>query len=260
MNANDPNLLLNVKSTFRYLGIGIIGLLGLTSCTKDDPMAKNGQLAINAKSNYVSPTGKSAVTDKAPAGSVVLSDFLLNLEEFELELDIEEQGDDNEQWDDDGYFDFQDEIELEGPFELNLLAGRISFLSASVPMGNYEEIEFKFDKGTDSMSQLFEKSILVKGTVDNIPFIFWHNFEDEIELDFEDPQFDITVASGTENLSIEFDLSLLFNSVGGVDLSQAVDGNNDGTIEISPVDTDGNNAIAQQIRDRFKDFIDLLDD
>lgn len=99
-----------------------------------------------------------------------------------------------------------------------------------------------------------------KGTVDNIPFIFWHNFEDEIELDFEDPQFDITVASGTEYLSIEFDLSLLFNSVGGVNLSQAVDGNNDGTIEISPVDTDGNNAIAQQIRDRFKDFIDLLDD
>jgi hypothetical protein len=185
---------------------------------------------------------------------------LLNLKEFELELDIVEQEDDNEQWDDDGHFDFQDEIELEGPFELDLLAGQISFLSTSVPMGNYEEIEFKFDKGTDSMSQLFEKSILVKGTVDNIPFIFWHNFEDEIELDFEDPQFDITVASGTENLSIEFDLSLLFNSVGGVDLSQAVDGNNDGTIEISPVDTDGNNAIAQQIRDRFKDFIDLLDD
>lgn len=259
MNTNDPNLLLNVKSTFRYLGIGIIGLLGLTSCSKNDSMA-NGALAISAKSNYVSPTGKTATADKVSAASVVLSDFLLNLKEFELELDIEEQGDDNEQWDDDGYFDFKDEVELEGPFELDLLAGQLSFLSASVPAGNYEEIEFKFDKGTDATSELFEKSILVKGTIDSIPFIFWHNFEDELELDFEDPQFDITVTSGSKNLSIEFDLSLLFNSVNGVDLSLAVDGNNDGTIEISPIDTDGNNAIAQQLRDRFKDFIDLLDD
>lgn len=223
-------------------------------------MGKNGQLAISAKSNYVSPTGKTATTDKASTNSVVLSDFLLNLKEFELELDIDDQEDDNEQWDDDGYFDFEDEIELEGPFELDLLAGEISFLTASVPMGKYEEIEFKFDKSTDETSELFEKSILIKGTINNIPFVFWHNFEDELELDFEDPQFDITVSSGTENLSIEFDLSLLFNSVNGVNLSQAVDGNNNGTIEISPVDTDGNNEIAQELRDRFKDFIDLLDD
>ncbi|MCK0136798.1 hypothetical protein [Arenibacter sp. S6351L] len=260
MNANDPNLLLSAKNTFRFIGIGVIGLLGLTGCTKDDPMGKNGQLAISAKSNYVSPTGKTATTDKASTNSVVLSDFLLNLKEFELELDIDDQEDDNEQWDDDGYFDFEDEIELEGPFELDLLAGEISFLTASVPMGKYEEIEFKFDKSTDETSELFEKSILIKGTINNIPFVFWHNFEDELELDFEDPQFDITVSSGTENLSIEFDLSLLFNSVNGVNLSQAVDGNNNGTIEISPVDTDGNNEIAQELRDRFKDFIDLLDD
>ena len=59
---------------------------------------------------------------------------------------------------------------------------------------------------------------------------------------------------------LDFDLSLLFNSVGGIDLTQAADGNEDGLIEISPQDPDGNNALANEIRNRMKALIDLLDD
>ena len=100
----------------------------------------------------------------------------------------------------------------------------------------------------------------IQGTVNDIPFIFWHNFEDEVEVDFEEPEFDINISSNTEGITIDFDLSMIFDLVSGVDLSQAADGNEDGTIEISPEDPDGNNELAQLIKERIKAAIDLLDD
>ena len=189
----------------------------------------------------------------------------MNLKEFELEFDMEDPGDDyemdeNEDWDDDGYYDFEDEIELAGPFELDLMAGQISFLNVTLPMGNFEELEFKFDAGTDPNSDIFWKTVLFQVTIQGTPFIFWHDFEDEVEVDFEDPLFDISISEVPEGIVIDFDLSLIFDATAGVDLSQATDGNQDGTIEISPSDPDGNNELAQSIRNAIKQHIDLLDD
>ena len=81
-----------------------------------------------------------------------------------------------------------------------------------------------------------------------------------MEVDFEDPLFDISISEVPEGIVIDFDLSLIFDATAGVDLSQATDGNQDGTIEISPSDPDGNNDLAQSIRNAIKQHIDLLDD
>ncbi len=129
-----------------------------------------------------------------------------------------------------------------------------------VPNGDFEELEFKFDRSTDPNSDLFGKSVLIQGTINDIPFIFWNDFEDEVEVDFEESEFDISIRSNTEGIIIEFDLSEVFDVVSGVDLSQAADGNENGTIEISPEDPDGNNSLAETIRERIKTAIDLLDD
>jgi hypothetical protein len=51
----------------------------------------------------------------------------------------------------------------------------------------------------------------------------------------------------------------LFNT-STIDLSSTTDGNGDGIIEISPNDTDGNNALANTIKNLTKEGIDLLDD
>jgi hypothetical protein len=174
--------------------------------------------------------------------------------------DDDDSFEDDDLWDDDGFLDSDDEIELEGPFELDLLDGQITFINAEVPNGRFEEIEFEFDASTDAQSELFGKSILIRGTFQQIPFEFWHDFEEELELDFDDPSLDIVINSGTESLVIDFDLSLLFNNSFGIDLTEAQDGNQDGLIEISPTDQDGNNALAQQIKEQIKDVIDLLDD
>ena len=44
-----------------------------------------------------------------------------------------------------------------------------------------------------------------------------------------------------------------------VDLTSAVDGNGNGTIEIGPDDTDGNNALAQQLNDDMDDATEMED-
>ena len=187
----------------------------------------------------------------------------MNISEFELELDLEEddyEDDQNDQWDDDGYFDFEDEIELMGPFELDLISGQISFLDVEVPMGVYEELEFEFDISTDPSSDLFGKSVLINGTIGGTPFIFWHHFEDEVEVDFEDTLFDIAITQNNQGIVIDFNLGMILDSVNGVDLSLANDGNLDGIIEISPEDPDGNNDLAEAIRHKIKEYINLLDD
>ena len=241
-----------------------LSIMTLVGCSKEDSPNGPGTLSVSAKSSFNSPTGKS-LTAKTTNNDVVVTDFRMNLKEFELEFDLEDSGDDyeaddNEQWDDDGYYDFEDDIELAGPFELDLMAGQIGFLNVSLPMGNFEELEFKFDTSTDATSDLFGKSVLIQGTIQGTPFIFWHDFEDEVEVDFEDPTFDIAISSTPESIVIDFDLSLVFDSTVGVNLSQASDGNADGTIEISPSDPDGNNDLAQSIRNAIKAQIDLLED
>jgi hypothetical protein len=222
------------------------------SCSNDETNSNVGKLNISATSSFTNLTGKSSSTNKM-AGDIV---------KFELELDLEDenyQDDQNEQWDDDGYYDFEDEIELKGPFELDLMSGQFSLLNVNVPIGNYDELKFKFDVSTDPSSDLLNKSVLIQGFINGTPFIFWHNFDDEVEVDFEDAQFDISVTQNAQGIIIDFDLGQILDSVNGVDLTLATDDNLDGTIEISPADTDGNNALAEAIRNKIKQYVNLLD-
>lgn len=230
----------------------LLSLLIVASCSKNE--STTGELSIAAKATIAK--NLNASTNKTTLATVNVTDFLVNLKEFEIEVDSEHEDDIDHDWDDDGSYDSDDELELKGPFELDLLSGQITFLSVTVPNGNYEEIEFKFGKSTNSNSQLFNKSILIKGTVDSVPFVFWHDFEDELEVDFEDAANNIIVQNSGDDLVINFDLTFLLNTL---DLSQATDLNNDGIIEISPNDTDGNNTLANQIKETLKYHIDLDD-
>lgn len=235
--------------------------LGL-SCTNNETDPNAGKLSISANSTFTNLTTKSS-SNRVATSNIVIEDFKLNLSKFELEVDLEDdnyEDNQNEHWDDDGFYDYEDEIELMGPFELDLMSGQISFLNVDVPNGMYDELKFKFEASTDPSSDLFGKSVLIKGTIDDIPFVFWHNFDDEIEVDFEDPQFDISISQIAQEIVITFDLGQILDSVNGVDLTLANDGNQDGTIEISPDDPDGNNQLAEAIRNKIKEYINLLDD
>lgn len=260
--------MLQIKEYPKILITVLLTLGLLTACSDDNDSGNNGKLSISASASFTGTTAKASAS-KMVNESVDVTEFRVNLKEFELEVDHEEMEmemeseselEDDDSWDDDGYYDYEDEIELEGPFELDLMEGQITFINARIPEGVFEEIEFKFGKSKDPDSELFDKSILIKGTIDGIPFVFWHDFEDEVELDFEDNTADITISGTPEGVVIDFDLSQVFSAAVGVDLTAARDGNEDGLIEISPSDPDGNNDLAQAIRDRIKKDIDLLDD
>jgi len=247
------------RSTLLVLSLALILS---SSCSNDESNSSVGKLSIGAKSSFTNLAAKSS-SAKGMFGDIVIEDFRMNLSKFELELDLEDDNyeeSQNEQWDDDGFYDYEDEFELMGPFELDLMSGQISFLNVDVPIGNYDELKFKFDVSTNSSSDLFGKSVIIQGTINGTPFIYWHNFDDEVEVDFEDAQFDISVSQISQGILINFDLGQILDSVNGVDLTLARDGNQDGTIEISPEDSDGNNELAEAIRNKIKEYINLLDD
>lgn len=133
-------------------------------------------------------------------------------------------------------------------------------MNVSVPVGPFEELEFDFEKSDNPESELFGKSILVQGTYEGVPFVFWHDFMDEVEVDFEDATQNIIITEGTESITINFDLLGIFGQDFGIDLSAATDGNGDGTIEISPMDEDGNNDLADALKEAIKNHIELLED
>lgn len=251
----------NFKKT--TLLMSIMALFLVLSCSSDKVGSNVGTLNLSANSTFTNSTAKISGS-KIAAGNIVIEDFKMNIGKFELEVDVEDDSynddDENEQWDDDGYYDYEDELELMGPYELDLMSGQISFLNVTAPTGVYDELEFKFDVSTDPSSDLFGKSVLISGTIDGTPFVFWHNFDDEIEVDFENPQFDISISQVSENIVINFDLGQILDSVNGVDLSLATDGNQDGTIEISPEDPDGNNQLAEALRNKIKAYINLFED
>ncbi|MEA1786526.1 hypothetical protein U1E44_10525 [Arenibacter sp. GZD96] len=240
------------KSVF---GIALGSSLLFISCStdsEDDINPNNSALAkvnLKAKGTYNSATGKG-IALKTNNANLEISDFLVNIKEVELEFDDDDRNGKN-------FYDSDDEIELKGPFELDLLAGEITFAFVDLPQARYEELEFDFDKSRNASSELFGKTILIRGAIEGVPFEFWHDFEEDVEIDFEDDNNDIIITENNNDITINFNITGILN---GVDFSTARDGNNDGIIEINPRDNDGNRLLANQIKNRIKDYIDLLDD
>ncbi|TXK74500.1 DUF4382 domain-containing protein [Mesonia sp. HuA40] len=240
-------LVSNLKLAGMALALGGV----LTACSSDDDGVKNaneGQLTIKSTANYSGETARNA-------NGVVLNSFMVNFKEIELEY---AEGDSNGS---DLYFDSEDEVELRGPFEVDLLAqNSVSLTTVNVPNGVYEEVEFEFDKSEDNNSALFGKSMQLEGSINGTPFVFWHDFDEEIEVDYEDQGTNLVIDGNSSELVINFDLDAVVGINGLVDLSIATDLDGDGTITISPQDQDGNQALAAALKSAIEAQIELMDD
>ncbi|PJX23661.1 hypothetical protein CAP47_05375 [Psychroflexus sp. S27] len=152
----------------------------------------------------------------------------------------------------------QDDLELAGPFELDLSQGEVTVADVEIPVGVYEEVEFEMDINKEPASDLYQKSIMITGSISGKPFTFYHTFEEEFEIDYEDAGQNLVIEEGGDaTVVFNFDLQAVVNTV---DLSSAQDLNNDGQIDISPIDEDGNNALAHQIKNAIVEYAELLDD
>lgn len=234
---------LQSKKLFTMLALAS---LSLSSCSKEQDTATVSLAAQSSVENSTSSTGYTA-------GGVAITDFSLNIKEIEFEYDEKDakaaEG------------SFKD-IKLKGPYELNLLEqGKTLHESIGVttlPNAAYDEVEFKIHKGKElpESNPLYNKSILVKGTINSTPFIMWHDVEEEFEVSYADDR-EFIAKSNKLHLTIDFQIERILNAVNSIDLTQAKDGNNDGIVEISPYDKDGNNALAKLLKDNIREAADL---
>lgn len=241
-----------MKKLKNLLGIMTL-LIVLASCSNDSGSAEN-TVNIIARATYSPSANRSALN-----GDVVLTSFKINLREIEFEFAENSNDDDdnsNGDSDDDGFYDSDDEFELYGPFELDLLNQNAPVTTVTIPNGTYEEVEFKLHKSTNSASAMYNKSIEITGTINGTPFIFWHDIDEDFEIDYEDANQNLIVSNNSYDLVFNFDLNQVLSQV---DLSSAVDGDGDGVIEIGPNDTDGNQALANLIENSIEDSCDLDD-
>jgi len=232
----------------------ILSLLAIfSSCSKDDDEVKN-KTAIKFQATY--PTSKSADFKSTLVDGVVLESFKINISEIEFEFD-----DDDPLFDDDS---IATDYELDGPFEIDLMVDgnpleTIIVNNVELPAAAYDEIEFEFDKNKNRNSEMYDKTTIIKGTIDGTPFIFWSDKEIEMEIEFDE-----IVHLHDANralLTVSFDLGALFNpAFGGINISAATDGNLDGIIEIHPNDPDGNSNLAASIWSKMKHIIKAFED
>ncbi|MDP3352879.1 MAG: hypothetical protein Q8S44_03975 [Flavobacteriaceae bacterium] len=239
---------MNLKKISLVLVVSTL-MIFISSCSKDD---STGGVSLKAKAINNNPTSKVMFNAKSSANIITISSFKININEIEFE--VEDQDEQNE----DLYSDF----ELKGPFELDLSNGNFSVDITTVELPNnvYSEIEFDLHKSTNTSSELYGKSIQIKGTLNGTPFVFWHDVEDEIEVDFPNSSTNISVAENQLTVVITFDLTTIFGSTSTIDFSSALDRNGNGVIEINPSNADGNAAIAHQIKNLLKENSNLDDD
>ena len=225
----------------------------LSSCNKDD---NKSQTTIKFEANYSTAKSTSVKSSNAVGVDVIIESFKINIEEIEIEFD-----------DDDPLFATDScvtDIELEGPFEIDLVKDGNALETTitnnvELPLAAYEEIEFEFSESENSISDMYGKSILIKGTIDGTPFIFWTDEEFEVEIEFEEL---VNLDEARQAvLTVSFDLTSLFNSaLGGIDITSATDGNENGIIEIYPDDPDGNSDLADLIWEKIEYIIEAFEE
>ena len=239
--------------TLKFIKVLMIVSLAviLSSCEKND---LESNAAIKFESTY--QVTKSAALNGSLAEEVFIEAFKINIEEIEIEFD-----DDDLMFESDSAYS---DYEFEGPFLINLMEDgnpleAYILDNVELPQAAYDEIEFEFDENETPGSEMYGKSILISGTIDGTPFIFWSDEELEVEIEFEDPVF-IDDASNAI-LTVSFDLGALFSpGAGGIDLGQATDGNGDGIIEIYSDDPDGNEDLADMIWEKIEDIIEAFEE
>ena len=236
--------------------------LGIGGCEDKNDPDPNTQLTLVAKSTV--PSSSTSSTGGRISSGVVLESFVVNIREIELEFD-EPENESETEGEDGAMKHVYEDVKLKGPFVVDLLSqegiGAVQQLaSTSVPNAVYEEIEFKLHRNDVSGDPMQGKSVYAKGTINGTPFIFWHDTDEEFEIDFEDAAKNLSLNGQAVSVIINFNLALLFDSVHGIDLSAAQDGNENGIIEIDPLNTDGNGDLAQAIKNALEDVTDLIDD
>jgi hypothetical protein len=250
--------------------IGIVTFL-LPSCQKIIDKS-NAQLIIKAtKSTSLKSAseGMYSVSKSVSAGltSIVLDTFFINIEDIKFEFDESNPGNKNDGCSDDCNDDSDDcaykDIKAEGPYLLNLMSPEVLngmvLDSYSIPNAIYDEIEFNLASYhlTDNQ-KMTGRSVYIAGTIDGKRFRSWTNIDKEVEIEFHD-QSAVSLTDEKIRFYIDISLEKVKANLEAINLGSAVDGNNNGYIEIGHNDPDGNQALSASLIHAITGCFDLDD-
>ena len=204
-----------------------IGALALVACDSTNTGREGMSVSFSTKAAPVAavasdPSAPFAITVTEGANTLVITKAELVLRELELKLangsacatgTVE---------------DSCEEIQI-GPSRIDLPTTDVilSPISATVPAGTYHEIEFDIRRpGTDPADVAFvaanpqfnNVSIRVEGTFNGAAFTFTSQLDQEVQIDFNPP---VTIAAGTNNVTIAMDLRSWFRNSQGVLINPA---------------------------------------
>lgn len=223
-----------MKKTAVILGV----LLVFVSCDKEESSI---QLTFSGMSTSLKSARTQAMAE------VDITDFKLSIRDVEFKKDESD-------------FD-STEVQFVGPYDVDMMSetDALSQTIGETPVqaGTYKVLRFKLHKSRDRdpSHPLYDRSVFMSGTIDGIPFEFWHDTSENFDVENSDG---ITVADNMVSVVVRFNMDHLLSSVHNIDLSQAVDENQNGTIEINPDDEDGNKEIADQLKENIKMAADLI--
>jgi len=235
----------------KKISIFVLLAIALSSCS--DNASTSGNVSI--KATAVSTTGKTSSTARTAASTVVITDFKVNIGNIKLETDME---DDRHSTD-----PTHEDVKLMGPFLLDLLdlnKPLSQFItSVDVPNARYEEIKFNFTKSLIA-GDLEGKTFLIKGTINDKPFVIWSAENIELEMDFVDPTKDFAINDNSVALNIKIQLDALMAKINYLaNQGLLLDTDGDGIIEITTGNDDGHSTFGHLIKDLLEDETHLDD-
>ena len=235
-----------LKSTVLTLLIGLVILL--QSCNNSDPGLSDIKLTMKATTSLstINPSGRLANT------GLVFTDVVIGVTEIEFETFEEDEAEDSgeiEDADDDGEDD-NEEVEFEGNFVVDLIAGTSNpdFGQADIAPGFYEEMEIE-------LSPILEGDITIfvafdytpDGAVDPVRYEYSTDAEMEFELE---PEGGFFLDEGALNqMLVLIDLDAMFANI---DLNTAT-ADIDGVVRING---SSNADLAAQIASNLEDVME----
>lgn len=240
------------KNLFIYAAA--LSVLSLTACGDGEP-SPNGEVTLVASANTATTSNGGSANLRA-ANPITISDFRINIKEIEFDFDNKDDGTTA----DTVYKD----IKLKGPFELDLIKNGTEIATtigvAELPNAVYKEVEFKLHKGDVKGAFMEGKSIYIAGKIGPKDFIFWHDTDEEYEINLNQAN-GMAIHGEAVKAAINFNIGYLFSEMSNIDFSVARDTDQNGTIEINPkAEGDDNKELAKFIKEALEDITDAIDD
>jgi len=233
----------------------IFALVTFLMCSCSNNSSNSGNVSL--KATAVTASGKTSMTARTTGtgSTVVVTDFKVNIGNIKLETDIEDAMHSTDP--------MHEDVKLMGPFLLDLLDTNKTLsqfiTSIDAPNAKYEEIKFNFTKSLIA-GDLEGKTFLIKGTINDKPFVIWSAEDIELEMDFLDPTKDFAVNDNSVALNIKIQLDALMAKITEfANQGMLLDTDGDGIIEITTGVDDNHSKIGHQLKDLLENETHLDD-